>query len=80
MVREDAVSGVTSNPTIFQIALSSGDAYDDQLRDLIATENDPKEIFIQLAAPIHAGRTDPPRDSSSPTREDAGLRELVPFA
>ena len=50
MMREDAVSGVTSNPTIFQKALSAGDAYDDQLRDLIETENDPKEIFIQLAS------------------------------
>ena len=50
MMREDAVSGVTSNPTIFQKALSTGDAYDDQLRDLIKTENDPKEIFIQLAS------------------------------
>src|SRR6266540_491998 len=50
MMREDAVSGVTSNPTIFQKAISAGDAYDDQLRDLIETENDPKEIFIQLAA------------------------------
>src|SRR5215218_705380 len=47
---EDAVSGVTSNPTIFQKALSAGAAYDDQVRDLIETENDPKEIFIQLAS------------------------------
>ena len=50
LMREDAVSGVTSNPTIFQKALSAGAAYDDQVRDLIETENDPKEIFIQLAS------------------------------
>jgi transaldolase len=50
MMREDAVSGVTSNPTIFQKAISAGDAYDDQLRGRIETENDPKEIFIQLAS------------------------------
>jgi transaldolase len=50
MMREDAVSGVTSNPTIFQKAISAGDAYDDQLRGPIETENDPKEIFIQLAS------------------------------
>src|SRR5918999_2922674 len=50
MMRDDAVSGVTSNPTIFNKAISAGDAYDDQLRDLIETENDPKEIFVTLAS------------------------------
>jgi transaldolase len=50
MMREDAVSGVTSNPTIFHKAISAGDAYDDQLRDLVKTEEDLKETFIQLAS------------------------------
>jgi transaldolase len=49
-MREDAVVGVTSNPTIFQKAISAGDAYDDQLREVLAEEHDPKEIFIRLAA------------------------------
>jgi transaldolase len=31
LVREDAVVGVTSNPTIFEQAISAGDAYDPQL-------------------------------------------------
>src|SRR5215211_7183594 len=35
MMREDAVVGVTSNPTIFQKAISQGNAYDEQLRDLL---------------------------------------------
>jgi transaldolase len=30
-IRDDALTGMTSNPTIFQKALSSGDAYDEQL-------------------------------------------------
>jgi transaldolase len=50
LMREDAVSGVTSNPTIFQKAISAGDAYDKQLRDVVETEDDLKEIFIQLAS------------------------------
>jgi transaldolase len=50
MMRDDAVVGVTSNPTIFQKAVSAGDAYDDQLRDELAEERDPKELFIRLAA------------------------------
>jgi transaldolase len=49
LMREDAVVGVTSNPTIFQKAISSGDAYDDQLREVLKEERDPKEIFLRLA-------------------------------
>jgi transaldolase len=49
MMAEDAVTGVTSNPTIFQKAISQGSAYDDQLRDLVEHEDDAKEIFIALA-------------------------------
>jgi transaldolase len=50
MMREDAVVGVTSNPTIFQKAISAGDAYDEQLREVLEDERDPKEIFIRLAS------------------------------
>jgi transaldolase len=50
MMREDAVVGVTSNPTIFQKAISAGDAYDEQLREVLREERDPKEVFIRLAA------------------------------
>jgi transaldolase len=50
MMREDAVVGQTSNPTIFQKAISQGDAYDAQLKELLEHETDPKEIFLQLSA------------------------------
>jgi len=49
LMDEDAVVGVTSNPTIFQKAISQGNAYDAQLKELLDTESDPKEIFLQLA-------------------------------
>jgi transaldolase len=66
MMREDAVVGVTTNPSIFQKALSEGDAYDEQLRAIAETEHDPKELFLQLSArdveaaldllsPVHEG-------------------------
>src|SRR5688572_16000172 len=32
MIREDALSGMTSNPTIFEKALAEGDEYDDQIK------------------------------------------------
>jgi transaldolase len=50
MMEEDAVTGVTSNPTIFQKAISQGTAYDEQLKELIEQETDPKEIFVALAS------------------------------
>ena len=49
MMDEDAVVGVTSNPTIFQKAISQGTAYDEQLKELLEHEDDPKEIFLHLA-------------------------------
>src|ERR671937_1808189 len=48
MMRDDAVVGVTSNPTIFQKAISQGDAYDDQLRECLERMEDPKEIYLHL--------------------------------
>jgi transaldolase len=48
-MRDDAVVGVTSNPTIFQKAISSRDAYDEQLREVLEDERDPKEVFLRLA-------------------------------
>jgi transaldolase len=40
---------VTSNPTIFQKAIAEGNAYDEQLREVLAEEDDPKEVFLKLA-------------------------------
>ena len=48
-IDEDAVTGVTSNPTIFQKALSSGSSYDTQMRELLGGEDDAVEVFFQLA-------------------------------
>lgn len=51
MMREDAVVGVTSNPTIFQKAIADGNRYDDQLKEVLESgETDPKEIFLQLSS------------------------------
>jgi transaldolase len=48
LVRQ-GVTGVTSNPTIFQGAIAEGDAYDAQLREVLQSETDPKEVFLALA-------------------------------
>ncbi len=49
LMRDDAVVGVTSNPTIFQKALSTGDWYDAELREALTRHDDAKEIFLELA-------------------------------
>jgi transaldolase len=48
-MEEDAVVGVTSNPTIFQKAVAAGEVYDEQLRQELEHERDPKELFLRLA-------------------------------
>ncbi len=46
---EDGIVGLTSNPTIFQGAIAEGNAYDEQLREVLRAETDPKEVFLALA-------------------------------
>ena len=48
LIGEDSVSGVTSNPTIFQKALAEGDWYDSELRELASLDKT-SEIFFRLA-------------------------------
>ncbi len=50
MMRDDAITGVTSNPTIFQKAMAEGARYDRQLRELAGEGRDATEVFFQLAA------------------------------
>ncbi len=46
---EDGVRGLTSNPTIFQHAISGGDAYDDQLRELSGQGKATETIYEHMA-------------------------------
>lgn len=47
LIDEDAVVGATSNPTIFEKAMASGNAYDEQLREL--GSRDVEQAFWVLA-------------------------------
>ena len=49
LIDEDAVVGVTSNPTIFEKALSTGDWYDEQLRAELDGTDETRDIFFALA-------------------------------
>ena len=46
---EDGIVGMTSNPAIFQKAIANSDLYDEQLQELAGREDDPKEIFLEVA-------------------------------
>jgi transaldolase len=49
LVEEDGITGVTSNPTIFEKAMAHSDRYDDAFREAIDETQDPQEIFERLA-------------------------------
>ena len=56
LIDEDAVTGVTSNPTIFAGAITGSDDYDDQLGELARRGADTVEIVTALmTADIQAG-------------------------
>ena len=51
LLDEQHVVGVTTNPSIFQKALSDADAYDEQLRDLAA-----QGVTVEEAVRLMTGR------------------------
>jgi transaldolase len=49
LIEHDGISGVTSNPTIFEKGMGHSDRYDDAFREVAAETSDPQEIFERLA-------------------------------
>ncbi|HLY29943.1 MAG TPA: transaldolase family protein, partial [Ktedonobacterales bacterium] len=50
LIDDDAVVGITSNPTIFDKAIGGSADYDEQIRQLVGQGvTDPTQIFWQLA-------------------------------
>ncbi len=49
LIARDAVVGATSNPTIFEQAISHGGAYDAQLLELLPRQLSPNDLFLELA-------------------------------
>ncbi len=77
----EGVVGVTSNPTIFQGAIAEGEDYDEQLREVLQTESDPKEVFLALAKEDIRGACDLLRgvfDSGEKTRDGWVSLEVDP--
>ncbi len=49
LIADCAVTGATSNPTIFAKAITGSDRYDEQLRAAGSEARDPQELFFELA-------------------------------
>lgn len=49
LIEEDGISGVTSNPSIFEKAISAGSDYDEDINILSQTKKDYDDIFFSLA-------------------------------
>jgi len=50
LIEEDGLRGLTSNPTIFEKAIDAGDAYDAQIKGLVAQDQGALDIFETVAA------------------------------
>src|SRR5438067_10959930 len=48
MIQDDAVVGMTSNPTIFEKAIGGSSDYDDALRRLVDSGKSDEEIMLSL--------------------------------
>ena len=48
-IEELSVTGLTSNPTIFDKAISGGEAYDQHIIELSQNGHEPEEVFFELA-------------------------------
>jgi len=48
-IDELSVTGLTSNPTIFDKAISGGDAYDEQIAEVAPSAESTEELFFELA-------------------------------
>jgi len=70
---DEGIMGVTSNPTIFQKAISGRDDYDDSIKRLIAEGcADPKEMFFDLAFEDVAAAADMLRRTYEQSRGEHG--------
>jgi transaldolase len=61
-IEELSVTGLTSNPTIFDKAISGGEAYDQHIIELSRNGHEPEEVFFELAIADLRDATDLFRD------------------
>ncbi len=72
LIREDALTGMTSNPTIFQKAIADSELYDDDIRRLSAEGRDPFRVFEGVAVSDVCAAADVFRPVYDGTKADDG--------
>jgi transaldolase len=80
LVEEDGISGVTSNPTIFEKAMGHSERYDEGFKRALSDTQDPQEIFLRLAFDDIRGAADVLRPTYDATEGQDGYVsfELLP--
>jgi transaldolase len=71
LIEQDGISGVTSNPTIFEKGMGHSDRYDDAFREVAGEIDDTQEIFERLAL----GDVRDAADLLKPTFDSTGGRD-----
>jgi transaldolase len=72
LIDEDGISGVTSNPTIFEKAMGRSDRYDEGFKRVLDETQDPREIFFRLAFEDIRGAADELRGTFEATEGQDG--------
>jgi transaldolase len=72
LIREDALTGMTSNPTIFQKAIAESELYDEDIRRLAAEGRDTFKVFEGLAVSDVCAAADVFRPVYDRTKGDDG--------
>ncbi len=72
LVEQDGISGITSNPTIFEKAISHGTDYDEAMRELIRHGASDSDIYAALTVADIQAATDVLRPEFDATHGDDG--------
>ncbi len=73
LIRQDGLSGMTSNPTIFQKAIAETDLYDEDIRRLAGEGKNTAQIFEGLSVADVSAAADVFRGTYDATRGDDGF-------
>lgn len=76
MIEEDALSGMTSNPSIFEHAIAEGSSYDDDILALASEGADARRIYEELSRHDVCAAADEFRSVYEATRGDDGYVSL----
>jgi transaldolase len=76
LIEEDALSGMTSNPSIFEKAIAEGNSYDDEILSLSSEGADARRIYDELSRHDVGAAADEFRSVYEATRGDDGFVSL----